>query len=205
MFADRFSRTGRCHEASGWTWPSHFARVRSWSWRTSGEFRSTRLYGWIAYNFPLLILHSFPHPSAHSTLPTVLATCCTPGSRVARCKKRVTWPIPFGGHYSSVIYCSSYSTLVPNWSNSLHPYKGQRCQHMRGNKTNYLIWIKFCVLVDTPDVITYENFGDDQLRGLGWRGEIFPSHWLSLSSVQHPRTTVRVCNHFQWRQRRRLE
>jgi len=47
---------------------------------------------------------------------------------------------------------------------------------MRGNKTNYLIWIKFCVLVDTPDVITYENFGDDQLRGLGWRGEIFPSH-----------------------------
>ena len=38
---------------------------------------------------------------------------------------------------------------------------------MRGNKTPYPIWIKFCRVVDIPDIITYANFDDDRLRGLG--------------------------------------
>ena len=36
----------------------------------------------------------------------------------------------------------------------------------RAELTPYLIWIKFCTVVDVPDVITYANFGDDGLRGL---------------------------------------
>ena len=38
------------------------------------------------------------------------------------------------------------------------------------------IWIKFGMLVDIPDVVTYTNFGDHRLRGF-WvtRGQISPS------------------------------
>jgi len=31
-------------------------------------------------------------------------------------------------------------------------------------------WIKFCRVVDIPDVITYANFGEDRLGVYGWRG-----------------------------------
>jgi len=41
---------------------------------------------------------------------------------------------------------------------------------MRGNETPYPIWIKCCKPVGTPDIITYANFGDDRLRGLGVAG-----------------------------------
>ena len=41
---------------------------------------------------------------------------------------------------------------------------------MRGNKNPYPIWIKFCRVVDIPDVITCANFGEDRLRGLGVAG-----------------------------------
>jgi len=41
---------------------------------------------------------------------------------------------------------------------------------MRGNKTPYLICIRFCTLVDIPDIIIYANFGDDRFRGL-WVAE----------------------------------
>jgi len=41
---------------------------------------------------------------------------------------------------------------------------------MRGNKTPYPIWIKFCMVVAIPDVITCANFGEDRLRGLGVAG-----------------------------------
>ena len=34
----------------------------------------------------------------------------------------------------------------------------------------YPIWMKFCRMVDIHGVITYENFGDDRLRGLGVAG-----------------------------------
>jgi len=47
---------------------------------------------------------------------------------------------------------------------------------MRGNKTPYLIWIKFCRLVDIPDIISCANIGDDRLRGLGVAGvKVCPS------------------------------
>ena len=36
-----------------------------------------------------------------------------------------------------------------------------------------MIWIKFCIVVDSPDVITCANFGEDQLKGLGVAGDQF--------------------------------
>jgi len=36
---------------------------------------------------------------------------------------------------------------------------------MRRTETLKPIWIKFCVMVDIPDIVTYTNFGDHRLRG----------------------------------------
>ena len=36
---------------------------------------------------------------------------------------------------------------------------------MRRTETPKPIWIKFCMVVDIPDVVTYTNFGDHRLRG----------------------------------------
>jgi len=41
---------------------------------------------------------------------------------------------------------------------------------MRGRETPYPIEIKFCTVVGIPDLITYANFGEDRLRGLGVAG-----------------------------------
>ena len=47
---------------------------------------------------------------------------------------------------------------------------------MRRTETSKPIWIKFCTVVDIPDVVTYTNFGDHRLRGF-WvaGGQISPS------------------------------
>ena len=47
---------------------------------------------------------------------------------------------------------------------------------MRRTETPKPIWIKFCMMVDIPDVVTYTNFGDHRLRGF-WvaGGQISPS------------------------------
>jgi len=47
---------------------------------------------------------------------------------------------------------------------------------MRRTETPKPIWIKFCLLVDILDVVTYTNFGDHRLRGC-WvsGGQISPS------------------------------
>jgi len=47
---------------------------------------------------------------------------------------------------------------------------------MRRTETPKPIWIKFCVVVDTPDVVKYANFGDHRLVGF-WvaGGQISPS------------------------------
>ena len=47
---------------------------------------------------------------------------------------------------------------------------------MRRTETPKPIWIKFCMVVDTPDVVKYANFGDHRLRGF-WvaGGQISPS------------------------------
>ena len=41
---------------------------------------------------------------------------------------------------------------------------------MRGSEIPYPIRIKFCVVLDIPDLITSANFGEDRLRGLGVAG-----------------------------------
>ena len=47
---------------------------------------------------------------------------------------------------------------------------------MRRTETPKPIWIKFCTVVDIPDVVTYTNFGDHRLR-VFWvaGGQISPS------------------------------
>ena len=47
---------------------------------------------------------------------------------------------------------------------------------MRRTETPKPIWLKFCLVVDIPDLVTYTNFGDHRLRGF-WLagGQISPS------------------------------
>jgi len=47
---------------------------------------------------------------------------------------------------------------------------------MRRTETPKAIWIKFCTVVDIPNVVTYTSFGDHRLRGF-WVavGQISPS------------------------------
>jgi len=69
---------------------------------------------------------------------------------------------------------------------------------MRENETPYPIWIKFCRVVGIPDVITYGNFGDNQLRVYGWQWVKFFHFPLAFvvvfTTVQHSRTTMQVCD-----------
>ena len=46
---------------------------------------------------------------------------------------------------------------------------------MRRTETPKPIWIKFCLVVDITDIVTYANFGDHRLRGF-WvaGGQISP-------------------------------
>ena len=47
---------------------------------------------------------------------------------------------------------------------------------MRRTETPEPIWIKFCMVVDIPDVVIYTNFGEHRLRVfLGGGGQISPS------------------------------
>jgi len=47
---------------------------------------------------------------------------------------------------------------------------------MRRTETPKPIWIKFCMVVDIPDVVTYANFSDHRLRGFWGAGrQISPS------------------------------
>jgi len=65
---------------------------------------------------------------------------------------------------------------------------------MHRHEIPYPIWIIFGSTVGIPDVITYANLGDDRLRVLGVVGSNYHSDRLSSSSLQHYRTTVRVCD-----------
>ena len=66
---------------------------------------------------------------------------------------------------------------------------------MRRTETPKPISIKFCMVVDIADAVTYTNFGDHRLRVFLGRGVKFPlSHRLSSSPLQHSRTTMRACD-----------
>jgi len=43
------------------------------------------------------------------------------------------------------------------------------------------------MVVDIPDIITYANFGEDRLRGLGWRGSNLP---FSIDFDRRPYNTL---------------
>ena len=66
---------------------------------------------------------------------------------------------------------------------------------MRRTETPEPIWIKFCTVVDIPDVVTYTNFDDHRLRGF-WvaGGQISPSPIDFHRRPYNTRTTVRACH-----------
>ena len=71
---------------------------------------------------------------------------------------------------------------------------------MRRTETPKPIWIKFCTVVDIPDVVTYTNFGDHRLRGF-WvaGGQISPSpidfHRRPYNTLALPCERVISCPH----------
>jgi len=50
---------------------------------------------------------------------------------------------------------------------------GDAKPRMRRNETPKPIWIKFCMVVNIPDIVTYTNFGDHRLRGFWVAGVKF--------------------------------
>jgi len=65
---------------------------------------------------------------------------------------------------------------------------------MRRTETPEPIWIKFCVMVDIADAVTYTNFGDHRLRGF-WvaGGSNFP---LPIDFHRRPYNTLALpCEH----------
>jgi len=65
---------------------------------------------------------------------------------------------------------------------------------MRRIETPKPIWIKFCKVVDIPDVVNYTNFGDHRLRGF-WvaGGQISPlplTFIIALTTLSHYRASV---------------
>jgi len=71
---------------------------------------------------------------------------------------------------------------------------------MRRNENPKPIWIKFCMVVDIPDVVTYTNFGDHRLRGF-WvaGGQISPFpmdfHRRPYNTLTLPCECVIHCTH----------
>ena len=65
---------------------------------------------------------------------------------------------------------------------------------MRRTETPKPIWIKFCTVVDIPDVVTYTNFGDHRLRGFWVAGVKFPrlplTFIVALTTLSHYRASV---------------
>jgi len=64
---------------------------------------------------------------------------------------------------------------------------------MRRTETPEPIWIKFCVVVDIPDLVTYTNFGDHRLRGFWVTGVKFPPFPLTFI-VALTTLSVRACD-----------
>ena len=65
---------------------------------------------------------------------------------------------------------------------------------MRRTETPKPIWIKFCMVVDIPDVVTCTNFGDHRLRGFWVAGVKFPplplTFIVALTTLSHYRASV---------------
>jgi len=75
--------------------------------------------------------------------------------------------IKIGAAVLAVDVTQEHPTLTPSLPKK--PTLSQMGSKSRMRKTAYSIWMKFCVLVEIPDVITYENCGDDRSMGLRWQ------------------------------------
>ena len=64
--------------------------------------------------------------------------------------------------------------------------------HTCAETAAYSIWMKFCVSVGIPDIITCANFVDDQLRGLRVVGSQILLFCLYIRYSPYKHTTTRV-------------
>jgi len=60
------------------------------------------------------------------------------------------------------------------------------------NETVYPLWIKFFVMVETHNVITCENYGDNRLMGIGMAGKIYPFLHGYIAVLGHYRNHVLI-------------
>jgi len=65
---------------------------------------------------------------------------------------------------------------------------------MRRTETDKPIWIKFCTVVDIPNIVTYTNFGYHRLRGFWVAGVKCPplplTFIVALTTLSHYRASV---------------
>ena len=100
-------------------------------------------------------------------------------------RNRVVWRI-LRQNRCTRLGCS-LSQEPPKKEKSSRVTRGAKSR-MRRTETPKPIWIKFCLVVDIPDVVTYTNFGDHRLRGF-WvaGGQISPS---SIDFHRRPYNTL---------------
>ena len=87
----------------------------------------------------------------------------------------------FRGTASFDVFCVKIGALVSAVAFLKNPQKqpshfvprGAKSR-MHRNETPKPIWIKFCMVVDIPELVTYTNFGDNRLRGFWVAGVKFP-------------------------------
>ena len=83
------------------------------------------------------------------------------------------------GTTSFDVFCVKIGARVSAVAFLKNPQKSSRVtrgakSRMRRTETPKPIWIKFCMVVDIPDAVTYTNFGDHRLRGFWVAGVKFP-------------------------------
>ena len=94
--------------------------------------------------------------------------------------------VKIGARVSAVAFLKNQKKLPSH-------FRGAKSR-MRRTETPKPIWMKFCLLVDITDVVTYANFHYYRLRGFVWRGVKFPPFPLTLivalTILSHYRASV---------------
>jgi len=107
------------------------------------------------------------------------------------------------GTASSDVFCVKIGARIPavDFLKNPTPEKSSRDTLSRGREitqrrteTPKPIWIKFDMVVDIPDIVTYTNFVDHRLRGFWVAGVKFPplplTFIVALTTLSHYRASV---------------
>ena len=105
------------------------------------------------------------------------------------------------GTASSDVFCVKIGARIPAFSRTPPQKKVAETlcpegakSRMRRTETPKPIWIKFGMVVDIPDIVTYTNFVDHRLRGFWVAGVKFPplplTFIVALTTLSHCRASV---------------